>query len=147
MFGCTWLNSQNAQVVEHERLSGFLRPGVVRRKGLERYSAPDSRPSGFRSAGGSPSGERILGSSLPVFLHVRHTWAELEAAAKATQKAEIIHGKAGIEGGMNRQIHFTGAWKIMNMQKLGTVSQSRKPLQLIEKPIESMFLAIHYANN
>ncbi len=86
-----------------------------------------------------------MGSSLPVFLHVRHTWAEFEEAAEATEKAEIIHGKVGIEGGMNRQIYFTGAWKIMNMLKLGTVSASRKLLQLIEKPIESMCRAIHYA--
>lgn len=34
----------------------------------------------------------------------------------------------------------------MNMQNVGMVSQSRKPLQLIERSIESMRHLIHYAH-
>jgi hypothetical protein len=46
---------------------------------------------------------------------------------------------------MNCKLNFTGGRKIMNMQKVGTVSQSGKLMQLIERSIESMCRAIHYA--
>jgi hypothetical protein len=47
---------------------------------------------------------------------------------------------------MKTQIHFTGSRKIMNMAKLGTVSQVKKGVQLAENPMKSGLRPIHYAH-
>jgi hypothetical protein len=47
---------------------------------------------------------------------------------------------------MKHQLTLTGGRKIMNMRKVGTVSQVRKTLQLAENPMNTGNASIHYAH-